>query len=216
MMMEVPEHAIMRWDKPDYFTFEFSADSEKQRRQLLNAMRDEERIRIILEWGKEQPGKLKPCPFCGAPAKFFRGFAWGVECTFCDVHILGYSNRNDATRAWNRRYGEKDGNRHAQTPTGSESRIKTEMIPDRTRNPAIRKDETQKDAVYRTICKATRPSNADVARLLKIERASACGRIRKLEGEGMIHKAGTKIDPVTKKRVNWYAPGKGESDENVL
>ena len=43
------------------------------------------------------------CPFCGAPASTYAAWDhWGVECTFCDAKIMGYSTREGAINAWNR------------------------------------------------------------------------------------------------------------------
>ena len=43
------------------------------------------------------------CPFCGAPAKTWCAWDhWGVECTFCEATIRGYSTRQGAINAWNR------------------------------------------------------------------------------------------------------------------
>ena len=66
----------------------------------------------VASWEEEQEGKgmieLKPCPFCNAPAKYFRGFGntWGVQCTFCEVYKGGYDTKEIATERWNRRVNE--------------------------------------------------------------------------------------------------------------
>jgi len=62
----------------------------------------------------------------------------------------------------------------------------------------------QRMLVFDTIRQARHPSSADVARLTGLPRTSVCGRLRKLEQDGFIYKAGTKIDPFTKKTVNYY------------
>ena len=51
---------------------------------------------------------LKPCPFCDAPAKYFRGFGdtWGVQCTFCEVYKGGYGTKEVAAERWNKRVNE--------------------------------------------------------------------------------------------------------------
>ena len=64
----------------------------------------------------------------------------------------------------------------------------------------------QAEVVYNMICEARHPSSSDIARLTGIERTSVCARIRKLEQDGRIYKASTKIDPWTKKTVYWYEP----------
>lgn len=71
--------------------------------------------------------------------------------------------------------------------------------------------ELQREAAYRTVCLALHPSSSDIARFTGLPRTSVCGRLRELEKEGRIHKAADKIDPFTRKRVHWYAPGRGEA-----
>lgn len=53
--------------------------------------------------------ELKPCPFCGGEAGVFyrkQGYdapAYGVTCMCCSAKVFGYSLREGAERAWNRR-----------------------------------------------------------------------------------------------------------------
>lgn len=72
------------------------------------------------------------------------------------------------------------------------------------RNMGIAKD-AQAQIIYETIRQATHPSSADLERLTGIQRTSVTGRLKELEESGRIRKADTKIDPFTKRRVNWYA-----------
>lgn len=64
--------------------------------------------------------------------------------------------------------------------------------------------EAQAQIILDTIRRARHPSSADLERFTRIQRTSVCGRLRELEKDGRIYKAGTKIDPFTKKRVHWY------------
>ena len=64
--------------------------------------------------------------------------------------------------------------------------------------------DDQRTLVLSIIRQARHPSSADVARLSGLPRTSVCGRIRELEKDGLIYKANTKIDPFTKKTVNYY------------
>ena len=54
--------------------------------------------------------KLKPCPFCGSEATLYEyrwwGISYGVECTKCDAILEGYSTKEEAIEAWNRRANE--------------------------------------------------------------------------------------------------------------
>lgn len=59
--------------------------------------------------------------------------------------------------------------------------------------------------VYETVRDATHPSSSDIVRLTGIQRTSVTGRLKELEEDGIIYKAGVKKDPFTKKRVNYYA-----------
>ena len=52
--------------------------------------------------------KLKPCPFCGSEANLYEcrwlGItSYGVECTKCDAILEGYSTKEEAIKAWNKR-----------------------------------------------------------------------------------------------------------------
>ena len=68
--------------------------------------------------------------------------------------------------------------------------------------------QAQMEVVYQAVCLARHPSSSDIARFTRLQRTSVCGRLRQLEKNGRIFKAGTKLDPFTKKTVNWYAPVK--------
>lgn len=68
------------------------------------------------------------------------------------------------------------------------------------------KKQEQAEIVYEIVCRATHPSSSDIARLSNLPRTSVTGRLKELEEAGRIYKANTKIDPFTKKKVNWYAP----------
>lgn len=67
------------------------------------------------------------------------------------------------------------------------------------------KRQVQRDMVLQVIDQAMHPSSSDIARLTGLQRTSVTGRLKELEDEGIIRKAGTKVDPWTKKTVNWYA-----------
>lgn len=60
--------------------------------------------------------------------------------------------------------------------------------------------------ILEVIGQAMHPSSADIARFTNIQRTSVTGRIRELEAQGLIFKAGKKVDPFSKKTVYWYAP----------
>lgn len=64
--------------------------------------------------------------------------------------------------------------------------------------------QVQRDMVLQVIDQARHPSSSDIARLTGLQRTSVTGRLKELEDEGIIRKAGTKVDPWTKKTVNWY------------
>lgn len=64
--------------------------------------------------------------------------------------------------------------------------------------------DCKRTIILETVRKATHPSSSDIVRLTGIQRTSVTGRLRELEEDGLIMKAGTKIDPFTKMRVNWY------------
>jgi len=66
--------------------------------------------------------------------------------------------------------------------------------------------KAQIELVFQAVCLARHPSSSDISRFTHLQRTSVCGRLRQLEQDGRIYKAGTKIDPFTKKTVNWYAP----------
>ena len=83
------------------------------------------------------------------------------------------------------------------------------MPVDRNSIRAYHEDEarlsTIREQVYFTIAHARHPSSSDLARLMDLQRTTITGRLKELEEDGLIYKAGTKIDPWTKKTVNWYA-----------
>lgn len=64
---------------------------------------------------------------------------------------------------------------------------------------------TVRDRVRYIVENAMKPSSTDIARLLNIQRTSVTGRLKELEQDGIIYKAGTKQDPWTHKRVWYYA-----------
>lgn len=66
--------------------------------------------------------------------------------------------------------------------------------------------QRQREIIYNFVSLAKHPSNADITRFTGLPRASVCGRLRELELDGRICKAGTKLDPFTRKTVKWYAP----------
>ena len=63
----------------------------------------------------------------------------------------------------------------------------------------------QREIVLDVIARARHPSSADIERFTHIPRTSVTGRLKELEQEGLIRKAGKKIDPWTKHKVYWYA-----------
>jgi len=65
--------------------------------------------------------------------------------------------------------------------------------------------EVQRMRVLDTVRQARHPSSSDIERLTGIQRTSVTARLKKLEDDGLIYKAGTKKDPFTGKTVNWYA-----------
>lgn len=69
---------------------------------------------------------------------------------------------------------------------------------------------TQREFIYYVVEKATHPSLTDISRITKLTINTVTGRVNELEQEGRIHKESTKIDPFTRKEVNWYAPGPGK------
>ena len=69
---------------------------------------------------------------------------------------------------------------------------------------------TQREFIYYVVQTAKHPSLTDISRLTKLRINAVTGRVNELEQEGRIHKESTKIDPFSKKEVNWYAPGPGK------
>lgn len=78
----------------------------------------------------------------------------------------------------------------------------TSLLAYYTLDPA--KMETVRDRILYTIDKAKMPSNADIERLTGIRLSSVCGRVNELKAEGMIEEGGTKTDPFTRRRVQWW------------
>lgn len=72
------------------------------------------------------------------------------------------------------------------------------------------KFETVRETVYHVIQQAMMPSSRDIARFIDVDRTTICGRLRELEDAGLIYKAGTKLDPFTHKKVNYYKICEGE------
>ena len=66
--------------------------------------------------------------------------------------------------------------------------------------------EFMRDRIYDLVCCVVTPSSSDIARIGRFQRTSVTGRLRELEEEGKIYKAGKKKDEKTGKTVNWYAP----------
>lgn len=64
--------------------------------------------------------------------------------------------------------------------------------------------ELVREGVLRCIKYGTQPSSRDIARWLDTERTTITGRLRELETDGLIYKAGQKTDPFTHKRVYYY------------
>ena len=66
------------------------------------------------------------------------------------------------------------------------------------------KRASQREIIVKAVALAMHPSSSDIARFTHLPRTSVTGRLKELEEDGRIIKAGTKIDPWTKKTVNWY------------
>lgn len=64
--------------------------------------------------------------------------------------------------------------------------------------------ETQRETVYYIVKNAMHPSASDVARLSNLKINAVTGRLNKLEQDGLIRKAGKKMDPHTKMNVYYY------------
>ncbi len=67
------------------------------------------------------------------------------------------------------------------------------------------KMQTVRDRILLTISQARRPSNADLERLAGVRLSSVCGRVNELAKAGFIEPGGTKLDPFTRKTVQWWA-----------
>lgn len=67
----------------------------------------------------------------------------------------------------------------------------------------------QQAELLSVIAMARHPSSADLERFTGIQRTSVTGRLRELELDGRIRKAGTKRDPFTGRTVHWYAVTEG-------
>lgn len=79
----------------------------------------------------------------------------------------------------------------------------TSLLAYYTLDPA--KMQTVRDRILYTIDKAKMPSNADLERLTGIRLSSVCGRVNELCNEGLIELGGTKLDPFTRKTVQWWS-----------
>lgn len=66
------------------------------------------------------------------------------------------------------------------------------------------KRASQRDTVLYTIRANAGLSSSDIAAITRIPRTSVTGRLKELEDEGSIMKAGTKKDPVTNITVTIY------------
>jgi len=66
------------------------------------------------------------------------------------------------------------------------------------------KRASQRDIIFYTIKANTGLSSSDISALTRIPRTSVTGRLRELEDDGVIVKAGTKKDPVTNITVTIY------------
>lgn len=67
------------------------------------------------------------------------------------------------------------------------------------------KRASQRKIILDTIRAFQQSSSSDIHAFTGIPRTSVCGRLKELEDEGVIYKAGTKTDPITNVTVNWYA-----------
>lgn len=63
---------------------------------------------------------------------------------------------------------------------------------------------TVRDRILATIERARMPSNADLERLAGIRLSSVCGRVNELAKEGLVEAGGIKLDPFTKRPVQWW------------
>lgn len=73
------------------------------------------------------------------------------------------------------------------------------------------KFKSQKEWVLYCVKNTYKPSNTDITNVSKLPRTSVCGRLRELEEDGTIFKAGKKIDPFSKCEVYWYGVTGGKS-----
>ena len=71
--------------------------------------------------------------------------------------------------------------------------------------------KNQKQWVLYCVMNTYKPSNTDITNVSKLPRTSVCGRLKELEDEGAIYKAGKKTDPFSKMEVWWYAPTGGKA-----
>ena len=56
---------------------------------------------------EEKMPELKPCPFCGEKARFYRitKYLYNAYCTGCDVGFSG-GNKEEIIKKWNTRMGD--------------------------------------------------------------------------------------------------------------
>lgn len=65
---------------------------------------------------------------------------------------------------------------------------------------------TQREFICNLIQNFNKPSIADIRRCTRLKKNQVYYTVREMEKAGCIHKGGIKIDPYTKRKVNWYAP----------
>ncbi len=66
------------------------------------------------------------------------------------------------------------------------------------------KKKSQRDIILRTIFTQSGLSSREISRVTGLTRTSVCARLRELEDDGLICKAGRKVDRLTNVTVNYY------------